>query len=222
MKDYYPIEVFHWAGMKDENIFELVDILNKYPEYVHEKNSFGDNCLFIAIKAGNFNMVRYLIEKTLIDINHIGDDGNALMIAIEHNRNDMIDYLLSKKIKMNVKNKLGQNIYHVAAKKGNSDLIEKFLELNVEGLSIQDLDKNNQHCLFNVIENYSMHKNYWCFDLIQDLYSKKLLETKNVYQRNILDEAIEKQEDLKNKFPKMPDLANRFDPIINVLQSRLE
>lgn len=219
-KKYYPIEVFHWSGMKDENINELINILNYYPEYVHEKNRVGDNCLFVATRSGNIKIVKYIIENTDIDINYISEEGNVFFVALENNKQEIIKYLLTKNIDLSTKNKIGKNIFHLAAKKGDSDLIEILLEKKIEKLSILDLDKNNRHCLFDLIENYSLHKNYWCFDLIQSNFPNSLIYQKDNMGINIIEFIKIKQKELLNKYETLSISSIMFEPLLHLLVSR--
>lgn len=215
---YYPIELLHWAGMKDQNIDELIDILITHPEYVNETNDFGDNCLFIAARNGNLEMVKYILNNTSININHTNGDGSVLLIALSQNHLDVVSYLIdSTSINVHLKNKKGEGIYHLAAKAGNADLVEKLLELDKKK-RIGDLDNNNRHCLFQLIDNYPMHKDFWCFDLIQEHLSDKELWQIDIEGMNILDFTNSRKYIQAGGY--QIDRTKLYAPLINVLKSR--
>mgnify|MGYP003333903406 CR=1 FL=1 len=66
--EHYPIEVIHWAGMTDECLPDLKQLLEKYPDYINTKNGYNDNALIVAARTGNADIVKYLIAllKSLI------------------------------------------------------------------------------------------------------------------------------------------------------------
>jgi ankyrin repeat protein len=215
---YYPIELLHWAGMKDEHIDELIDILNAHPEYIYETNDFGDNCLFIASRSGNLEMVKYIINNTKIDINCTNSDGNALLVAVSERKWEVVNYFLDETtIDKYAKNKRGEGIYHLAARAGNADLIEKLLEIDPEK-RITDLDFLKRNCLFQLMENYGFHKDYWCFELIFQALPDEPLWTRDIEGLNIIDYAKEKQY-VKTEHGIL-DASKIYAPLINVLKSR--
>jgi len=195
------------------------DILSIHPEYINKINGGYENCLFIAAKTGNLNMVKYFIEETEININYKTPDGNVLFVAIENSKLDVVDYLLScPKVKINDLNSFGETIYHSIAKIGNSDLMEKVMSLNPIGISLKSVDFDKRNCLFNLIDNYVKHKDYWCFELIQQELTKEDLLTKDENNQNILDFIIYKQLEIKKRFPL---LKEPFEPLIHILKSRV-
>lgn len=169
---YYSIELFHWVGMPNDNLDMVKEILQDNPSYINETNKFGDNCLFIAVKVGNFNIVKFLVEEKNINLNHQNDEGNILMVAIDKNKKEIFNYLIEKNIDLTAKNSKGETIYHVAAKVGDSDYIEKLVELNTE--AITEVDKLNRHCLYVFFENYFSHRDSYSFELLQNFFKKKI------------------------------------------------
>jgi len=238
MNKYYPIEAFHWAGMKDEHIEELRDILNVHPEYVNSTNKYGDNCLFIASKSGNIEIVKYLVEDAGANLDHVGDDGNALMVAISSRQYEIADYLIDKGINIAAKSKNGSNVFHIVANIGNADYIEKLLQIDGGGLKIEELDNNKRHCLYNLISSYSFHKDYYCFELIQSSISDKVILGEDIKGVNVIDFAFNTQNEMIPKSNKNKvfdtDLnvqeglvvntniarVKLLTPLINVLKSR--
>lgn len=216
---YYPIELFHWSGMKDEHIDEVIDILTVHPDYVNETNDFGDNCLFIASRSGNLEIVKYIVENTAININHSNSDGSALLVAMSQNHNHISNYFLDNtKIDLYIKNKKGEGAYHIAAKAGNADIVEKLLEIDSEK-RIHDLDSNNRHCLFPLIESYGLHKDYWCFELILESLTDEQLWKRDVEGFDIMQYAQQKQY-VKTEHGVI-DASRTYAPLINVLKTRI-
>ncbi len=238
MSKYYPIEAFHWAGMKDEHIEELRDILNVHPEYVNSTNKYGDNCLFIASKSGDIEIVKYLVEEASANLNHVGEDGNALMVAISSRQYEIADYLIDKGINIAAKSKNGSNVFHIVANIGNADYIEKLLEIDGADVKIEELDNNNRHCLYNLISSYSFHKDYYCFELIQSSLSDEIILGEDIQGVNVIDFAFNTQNEMNPKTNKNKGFdvdSNVKDvvvlsanvargkllaPLINVLKSR--
>ncbi len=218
-KTFYDIELFHWVGMPDDHIENVIEILNAHPEYYNITNKFGDNCLFIATQSGNFEIVKYLVENTEIDINHqnldrLGNiEDNVLMYALKYQRYEIANYFINQKsINFKTKKSDGKTIYHLVAEEGNDDFAESLIEKD-KSEAIRILDKKNQHCLFDFIENYFMHKNFLCFDLLQERLTPEILLTKNINGVNIIEfiQSIQLENISKQK---------EFEPLINILRSR--
>ena len=78
----YGIEVLHWAGMKDEFLPYLQDVLLDNPEFINFENKHNENALHIATRVNNFEIVKWLIEETDIDYKKVVDKGNILLIEV--------------------------------------------------------------------------------------------------------------------------------------------
>ena len=215
---YYPIELFHWSGMKDSNIHVVADILEAHPEYVHEKNGSGDNCLLIAVKSGNIEIAKYIIENSTIDINYTTKEGNALFASASQGNNHILDYLLTRpEVNIHLKNMRGESIYHVAAQTGNADLIEKLLEID-KTRAIAECDNSGRHCLFTLIENYGVHRDYWCFELILESLTDEELWRKDNKGLDILDFIKSRDHGREGNYT--VDRTKLHAPLVNVLNSR--
>lgn len=220
-KKYYEIELFHWAGMLSDNVEQIKDILIQHPEYIDSTNNLGDNCLMVAIQSGNINIVKYLINQTNIDINFQYIDrfdfpgDSALMCSILNNKKEITEIILAKKnININLVNAKGKNVYHLAAFKGDADLIEKLINIDLHG-GINTLDKKNQHCLFDFVDNYIKTKDLWCLDLILENMSKNTLNTKNAQNLNIIDY-------IKNKMEDNPLTVRDYNPILHLISEKIK
>lgn len=216
--EYYPIELFHWSGMEDSSINMVADILDAYPDYVYEQNAHGDNCLIIAIKSGNLEIVKYIIENSSIDINYTAKEGSALLASVKNSNNQILDYLLSRKdIDLYTKNGKGENIYHIAAQNGNADLIEKLLVID-KTRTIAQVDELGRHCLFSLIETYGIHKDYWCFEVILQALTDNELWIKDKNNLTILDFIKSREKGVEGNY--VVNRTKLHAPLINILNSR--
>lgn len=185
MSKNYPIEVLHWSGMTDDNLPDLKKILIESPELVNSVSNKNDNGLIIASRSNNIAMVKYFIENTNIDINCVGIDGNAFMAAISEGNIEIAKYLLEHS-NMNILsiNSKEQTPYHLAAYLGLDEIIEILIE---KGFDINILNNNHENCLFDFINGYTYHKNYWCFEIIKTHMTKEVIFTSNKNFITIID-----------------------------------
>lgn len=182
----YGIEVLHWAGMKDEFLPYLQDVLLDNPEFINFENKHNENALHIATRVNNFEIVKWLIEETDIDYKKVVDKGNILLIAVDNNSLKIANYLINETdIDYTAQTQEGKNIFHLLMKRGNDELIEKFLEKFPEGINV--LDNDNQNCLFDFIRYFSQHKKYYLFDLLQENMSPLIFKSINKDKQNLLD-----------------------------------
>ncbi len=220
IKKYYEIELFHWAGMLSDNVEQIKDIVNQHPEYILSTNKLGDNCLMVAIQSGNINIVKYLLNETSIDVNFqfidrfdmLGD--SALMCSVLNNKKEITELILQKdNVNINSVNSKGKNVYHLAAFNGDADLIEKLISIDLLG-GINHLDKKNQHCLFDFIDNYIKTKDLWCLDLILENISSDILMIKNKQNLDIIDY-------IKNKMEVSPLTVRDYKPILHLISHKI-
>lgn len=198
----YGIEVLHWAGMKDEFLSNLKDILIENPHFINFENQYGENAIHIAAKMDNVKIVKWLIENTNIDFNKTIDKGNALSIAVEHNSIKTANYLINEtNIDYKVTTKEGKNIFHLLMQHGNESLIEQLLTKYPQGINC--LDNKNEHCLFDFILYFSKHKKYYLFDILQESIDPDIFKVINLKKQNLLDFTLSIIEDSHTKIEKM-------------------
>ena len=184
-KTRYGIEVLHWAGMKDEFLHKLQEIILENPELINFENKLGQNAAYIAARFNNLNILKWLIEEGDIDYKKVLINGNILTVAIELNSFEVANYLIDKTdIDYKVKNSLGKNIFHTLMKVCNDELIEKVLKKYPEGINV--LDNGGENCLFDFISHFSRHKKYHIFDVIQERMSPNLFRKTNTSGYNLL------------------------------------
>lgn len=216
----YGIEVLHWAGMKDEFLPNLQDVLLDNPEFITFENKHHENALHIATRVNNFEIVKWLIEGTTIDYKKMVDKGNILLIAIENNALKITNYLINETdIDYTVQTQEGKNIFHLLMKRGNDELIEHFLQKFPQGINV--LDNENQNCLFDFITYFSQHKKYYLFDLLQEHMSPDILRTRNKLNQNILDYTLSIIENSDSTIEKQLK-EDLYSPLISQLEFYLQ
>lgn len=223
--EYYPIELLHWAAMPDINLYMIEDILLFHPEYINYTNKDGDNSLMIAARVGNVEIVKFFLEKTNINFEQCSNQGDFFMIALHYGHKKLAELIFndfSDKINPQRLNNKKENFFHLAALKGYDFIFEDYCF----GEHINQLDIKNQHCLFNFVEGYPYHLNYWCFQLIQENFNPDFLFLKNKDNETILEYIYQ----LIKKSKISTENHNGYDsvvyePILNILnslKSRLE
>lgn len=170
----YAIEVLHWAGMNDNCLDDLKYLLFDSPELINSINDDNENALIIAARENNIEIVKYLVEETAIDIHTVSKiDGNAFLSAVKKENIQVAMYLANvAKLDMQCVNSLGKNAYHLISVYGNSEFIEFLMKNNV---NINHLDNNDCNCMFDLLENYPIHKDYLSFDLFENNINHSIL-----------------------------------------------
>jgi ankyrin repeat protein len=218
MQKFYPIELFHWAGMTDQCIDDLKVIIQEAPELINSITQDGDNALIIASRVNNIKIVEYLIEETTINRHQSGHEGNAFLVALKAN-NTKIALYLAKHANSNLtlRNQSGKTAFHHAALNGNDDIVEFLLEQN---LDVNLLDYDQQNVLFDLLTNYTSHKNYWCFELLQSNMNDTTIAQRNVKGVNIIDHMHQMIEDSTNIVQKAAR-KEYYKPLENLLLQRM-
>ena len=130
MPKNYPIEVLHWAGMTDNCLSDLQTIIEESPELINTCTTDGDNALIIASRVNNPAIVQYLVEETAINIAQKGYHGNAFLVAVKENHQNIAMYLAKNGVDIHAVNAEGKGAFHLAALNGNDDITEFLLEKN--------------------------------------------------------------------------------------------
>ncbi|XP_018563285.1 uncharacterized protein LOC108905016 [Anoplophora glabripennis] len=106
---------------------DIVQFLLEHGEGIHSKSNCGATALHLAASQGHLDIVRFLIELgAAIDIKHtIGLTAYLGVVLMEYGKD------------VNIKNNSGQTALHLAALRGNLDIV-KFLVTHGGDLSIRD------------------------------------------------------------------------------------
>lgn len=217
MPKNYPIEVLHWAGMTDNCLSDLQTIIEESPELINTCTTDGDNALIIASRVNNPAIVQYLVEETAINIAQKGYHGNAFLVAVKENHQNIAMYLAKNGVDIHAVNAEGKGAFHLAALNGNDDITEFLLEKNS---NINLVDYRGENCLFSLIQNYTSHKNYWCFELMQSNMKPDILFKTNINGVNIIQYMDDLVLNSTNKIQQAVR-TEQYNPLKNILLSRM-
>ena len=94
---------------------------------VNTQNKYGWSFLHIAIRYGNFDIMRWLVEEKNIDINIQDEPGwTPLMEAIIDDKPEAVEYLINKGADTSLRNKRGASAYDLVIKFGKTHLQKYF------------------------------------------------------------------------------------------------
>lgn len=213
-KESEMVELFHWAGISD-NVEDFHIFYKDHKYLINSINHFEDNALIIAVRQGNINITKYLVENTKINIKHKSKDGNALFQTLYINNKELFKYLLSlNKINLKEKNHKEESLYHIILNKGFEDLFHLLLE---KKLSLNVLDENNQNVLFSLVDVYHIHQDYMLVEYVLEHINKKILNTKNKNKLNIIEYIDAKANEQKSIIMK-DHVKNQLAPLKNTIK----
>lgn len=88
--------------------------------------------LFYAVKAGDLNSVKLLVQKH-DNTNHKDKNGQtALLIACEEDHTDIVEFLLTKKVDIKVQNKIQMTPMLISSKNGNKKIMKMLLKADAQ------------------------------------------------------------------------------------------
>lgn len=141
-EDYYSIEIatidYNVVLLKDRlteileasarNDIEKIKGFHKYNYSFIDKNEKGWDALIVACYNGSFEIVKYLVENNLSDLNVANNNGtSALMYAMtnasETNNTNLLSYLINQKIDIKKVDYKENDIFYYAEKYGNKKVI---------------------------------------------------------------------------------------------------
>ena len=133
-----------------EGHIEIVNYLLSNKADVSVKNNQGWNVYHIASNKGNLKILQELIMHNKDYINDV-DQYNLTPLhhAVSEGHIEIVNYLLSNKADVSVKNDQGWNVYHRAANKGNLKLLQELIMHNKD--YINDVDKMNLTPLYHAV-----------------------------------------------------------------------
>lgn len=115
------------AAARDD--FDLVKyIADRRPDLVNARDDDGSNALFFAVRRGNYQVVKLLLEKK-IEMNYTNKSGETpLTIACTVNNPDIVKLLCYKKAFTGIRNAHGQTPLIIAARAGYYDIVKLLLD----------------------------------------------------------------------------------------------
>jgi ankyrin repeat protein len=140
--EYTFIDALHAA--KQGNIEKIQNYLQFNPKYAQCKSWDEKTLLHEAVIAGRLNVVKLLLENGArvnalyksetplhyaieTDIHHLGTSTPQQLFEFKKNRLEIIQLLLSQHADLNQPNQFNELPIHLAAKLGQSDLVELFI-----------------------------------------------------------------------------------------------
>ena len=161
----------------DQSSKLLEDLLMKMieidPTILFCKDKFGNTGLHYAASNGNCNVVKNLLKesKTSLEVNCQNLDGNsAIMMAAENGQKEVVELLFDAEANITLKNKKGQNIFHVVIAKDQPETLEIIIkrEKSFKLLKVVDeadggplhiaAKQNNFECLQTILSSVLMNK----------------------------------------------------------------
>ncbi|XP_071085590.1 putative ankyrin repeat protein RF_0381 [Haliotis cracherodii] len=115
-----------WAALQGN--VDVFDYLKSKQADCLAMDNDGDNILHYACLGGHIEMVSHIISENIIDINRSDRYGRtALMEAAKYGHKLVFDFLLSKGGDISHKDKEGNNIFHVACREGDLEMVGRIL-----------------------------------------------------------------------------------------------
>lgn len=121
--------------IKSNNIYEALNVLSTQKEHIEDKDPAGMTPLMRASKNGSLLFVQALLimsaKKNACDNN----GWTPLMYAVQYNHIAVAKQLITAKVNITAKNKMGKTALHLALESNNKE-IEELLRNN--GATIDD------------------------------------------------------------------------------------
>lgn len=145
------VQKYITEGNSQDVISNLQNFTPEQMRYIVNHKINGKTSMIVACQIGNFEVVKFLVEECLVDleqtgltrINGVFVDATSVWIAAKCKQNEIVTYLTEKGANLN---NPGSELplIHVACQDGNTTLIE-FLAAN--GADINLPDKDNKRCI---------------------------------------------------------------------------
>ncbi|XP_065336263.1 ankyrin-3-like [Cloeon dipterum] len=123
---------FHFACKSESKHQEKVIRLlhNTDSQLSKEKTKSGQTGLHIYLKFRYFSTkkARFLVEEIGVDV-RAEDNKGRTVLRIAHCRGKKVDFLMTKEINLEVKNQRGRTCLHLAAKSGDIDALQTWIDL---------------------------------------------------------------------------------------------
>ncbi|XP_061486475.1 CARD- and ANK-domain containing inflammasome adapter protein-like [Rhineura floridana] len=116
-------------------------------------NNFISLSVFDSVAKGNLSDLEKILQKS--DINAVNSANETLLhIAAAHGHSEIIDYLISKGARAEVKDKNGKTPLHRAAERGHDKAVKILLR---SGANMYSLDQDSNSPLHLASQNHHIH-----------------------------------------------------------------
>ncbi len=210
------IEFLHYCAMGDQCLDDVKNLFLKNRMILHAKNAYQDNALILSVREKNNNIMKFLVEEAGICLEDKNEQGSAIFHAIIYDNYEAFKYLLNNGLLMD-KNNFDENILFPICASGKDKYMEYLIErydfekpnnltltTTLQSLS-NDLNVDQEHCLFHWCKNYIFHKNDYLFDLLLNYMTPCTLNKRNKQDQNIKEKLYEMDKTINMK------------PILNLL-----
>ncbi|KAF2881524.1 hypothetical protein ILUMI_24658 [Ignelater luminosus] len=168
---------------------------------INKTNKLCETPLYLAIKHDCLNFVPKLISKENINIRQRKNGNTALHMALLKNNKDVINLLIKSGADVNIGNKNGQSVFHLAVKRGDLDMVTQMLENckveinkpNKKGDTVLHLaTQKGREDIVNVLLSHEIDialRNHWnqtALDLAEEIGNMKIvLMIENYMENNV-------------------------------------
>jgi ankyrin repeat protein len=146
------------------NHMRIVKYLISEEPNISKMEKSGTSLLHQAAKAGNLELLHFLVEERKVDVNEIYDTNTTpLHLASQHGSLEIVNYLLEKKIDIMSRDTFGQTPLHLAVK-GNQYEIVKFLFEN--GADLNTASRDGVNIQIHFISKFILKKqkfHFFCY-----------------------------------------------------------
>ena len=118
-----------------ENLEDVKKLLSNgydFDKWHHKDEESGDSLLHIAVKSGNNEILKLLLEKGLNPLVVDNDNNNPLHLSAKNNNLDMVATLLPYHPFINRPGQYGNTALHFASENNNTKLVTLLLEKGAE------------------------------------------------------------------------------------------
>ncbi len=140
------------AAVESNNIEMVRFVFNKYDKEATHKNLMGFSPIDYAVKNGNFEILKFLVENDKKAIGYIKKSNSILVWAIRSGNFDMVKYLIDKGANIYEKFAYGKTPLHIAVEETNLRIVKHLIEDCRANINIKD--ENGDTPLYYAIFNF--------------------------------------------------------------------
>lgn len=193
-------------------------------------DKFGDNCLHLALKTGDFEMMKLLGDRSSKFDCQDSLGTTPLMLSVERNDKASFDYFVEKGSNFEILNDNGSNLYHLAGLNGTDPAIIYSLfshnEVNINHLNSDGetplmlaLQRGQISTISALLEHPSINVNLLNSKGESPLHSAVQKGSEEIVKLLLKKNPNINQVNSTNKTPKDLAVEMGFDKIAELLQS---
>lgn len=156
--------------------FSVIELVLSFGADITSTDAFGENCMFSAVKAGNMNVLEFLLsypstkEVMLKHVNDANSSGSTLLMkaaaSITPGHLQILDLLLRNGADVNRVDAWGRTALHIACYVGNTEAAKRLLSA---GISATIFDGRGKCASF-----YATPENCYVSDTGQSFYNPSM------------------------------------------------